>query len=372
MPVSITSPTLTSQEVDYLAQVALSKRIANKGSVEALDRIESPTVDALMAKTKEMGSPVNGGYRFFVKGQRGQRLQWWDGADILTFENHHTVSDLQFNVGKCHMGYELLYAFLEAQGIRVKYGQGIREGGAAPGKTLEVAVNVIEDHLDSVMYDWKREIRRAAFLSNAGFPKAFTGIDGLIPTTTNTTGTIGGRSRSNPMFRHQLKTGVSRANLQYEFFDMWRKLTRKSGGTAPDIIACGDVAVDQLVRIFQGTDTVAGKFDYRAMRDKAMKVGEKMNVALPDKAFMYNDTMIVNEPTFEDFDTEEPGLAIPWANRFVFLNSKHIGLIPIVNGDQIQHPMPYNQRLERVSLHGEYTAWCNRPNAQGVLCVSGS
>lgn len=372
MPVSLTTPTINQNEVDYLTQVVLSKRIA-KGGVEALDRIESPTVDLLMGSTKKMGAPVSGGYRFYVKGQRGQRLQWWDGADLLVFENIHTITDMQFNVGKCHMGYELLYAFLEAQGIRIKYGkENVREGAAAPGRTLEVAVNVIEDHIDSVMYDWKREIRRAVFQTNAAYPKAFTGIDGLIPVSTNSTGTIGGRSRTNQMFRHQLKTAVSRANLQYEFFDLYRKLTRKSGGTAPDIIAAGDVAIDQLVRLFQGTDTVAGKFDYRSARDKAMKKGETMNVALPDKAFMFNDTMIVNEPVFEDLDTEEPGLSVPWSNRFLFLNTRNIGVIPVVDGESVQHAMPYNQRLERVSLHGEYTVWCNRPNAQGILAVSGS
>jgi hypothetical protein len=368
MGVSLAVPTITQEEVDYLASTVLSKRIATK-SVEALDRIESPTVDLAMAKAKEFGPPVNGGYKFMVKGQRGQRLQWWDGADLLTFENKLTMSDMQFTTGKCHMGFELLYSVIEAQGIRIDYKKGIREGGM-DRSVPERVVNIIEDNLDSVMYDWKAGIRRAVFQANSGYAKAFTGWDGLFPASSNTTGLIGGRPRSNPMFRHQLVTGIDKNNFQLKFHQWYRQLTRRAAGTKPDIIAVGDTMWDIMVDLFSGTGTTAGKWDYRAQQGAAMKKGEKYNVALPQNCFMYEDTFIINEPVFEELDVEEPTANPTWGKRMIAWNSRFGGVIPVIDGDMVNHAMPYNQRLERISIHGEYTFWCNRPNAFGILVAA--
>lgn len=371
MPISVSTPTLSQEEVDYVTQAVLSKRIANGADVQALDRIESPLVDMLFAKSKELGPPVNGGFRFYVKGNRGQELQWWDGADILTFESRHTLTDMQFNSARCHLGYELLYAFLEAQGIRVTYGKGI---GSGDGKAdlMEVAVKVIEDHLDTVMYNYKQKLRQAICLSGAAGTKNLIGIDGLFPITGNTTGSIGGRSRTNERFRHYLKTGVTKDTVAQEFFKMVRSQTRRSGNKRPSIIAAGDLFYDMLVDLFVGTSTVAGKFDYRSARDKAEQKGEKYNISLPqyNNAFMYENTMIVNEPLFEEMDTIDTGAAIPWSKRCYSFITENFGVVPVMDQMLVKHAMPYNQRLERASLHGEYVEWCNLPNAQAVMTAA--
>lgn len=369
MPISVSVPTLSQEEVDYVTQAVLSKRIANGGDVQALDRIESPTCDMLMAKSKELGPPVNGGFRFFVKGNRGQELQWWDGADILVFESRHTLTDMQFNSARCHLGYELLYAFLEAQGIRVTYGKGIRSGNGV-ADIMERAVNVITDHLDTVMYNYKQKLRQALFLSGAAGTKNLIGVDGLFPITGNTTGSIGGRSRTNERFRHYLKTGVTKDTVMLEFFRMIRSQTRRAGGKKPSIISAGDLFYDMLVDLFSGTSTVAGKFDYRSARESALAKGEKYNIALPQNAFMYENTLIVNEPLFEELDTIDTGAAIPWSKRCYSFITENFGVVPVMDQALVKHDMPYNQRLERASMHGEYVEWCNLPNAQAVMTAA--
>lgn len=356
---------LTQEELDYLTQSVLSKKIAEQG-VTQIDQIGCPSVDFVMGKSKELGAPVNDGYRFYVSGRRGQRIQWWDGADLLTFENRHTIADMQFDVGRGHMGYELLYQFLEKHGIRIDYKKGLREKGAAPGKVLEVAVKVIEHHLEGVMYDWKIDFARRFWRANTDQTKCFAGFDALCPASTNSTGTIGGRSRSNPMFRHQLVTGLSKSNFMKNFFDLVKLAGRKGQKGKINYWACGDDIWGILVDLFSGTDTVAGKFDYRTTQDKAMAMGEKYNVALPQNCFMYEGAMIVNDPLFAELDNEEPSASPTWGKRIVGLNTNHFGIVPVMDMEKVSHGMPYNQRLERWSLHGEYVEWCNHPGTIAI------
>ncbi len=359
---------LTTEELDVLTQAVLSKKIAERGA-NALDQIGCPSVDFLMGKAKEMGTPTNDGFRFYVHGRRGQRIQWWDGADILTFENRHTLTDMQFDVGRGHMGYEILYQFLERAGIRIDYKKGIREKGAAPAATLEVAMNVLKLHLDQVIYDWKIDYARRVWRANSDQAKCFAGADSLLSASTNSTGTIGGRNRSNPLFRHQLVTGISKSNFMLKFFQGVRAANRKAQKGKINYYACGDAMYDILVDLLSGTDTVAGKVDYKQAHDKALAQGEKYNVALPQDCFMYDGAMIVNEPLFEELDVEEPSASPTWGKRLYGLNTNHFGVVPVMDMDKVSHGMPYNQRLERWSLHGEYTEWCNQPGTQ-LVCVA--
>lgn len=363
MPASTAS--LTQEELDYLAQSVLTKKIAEKG-VQQIDQIGCPFVDLIMGKSKELGTPTNDGFKFFVSGRRGQRIQWWDGADLLTFENRHTIADMQFDVGYAHMGWELLHQFLKRHGIEIDYKKGIREKGAATGQTLGVVVNVLEHHLEQVMYDWKIDMARRVMRANTDQAKCFAGFDALFPASGNTTGTIGGRSRSNPMFRHQLVTGLTKSNFQKNFFDLVKNASRKAQRGKINAWACGDDVWGILVDLFSGSDTTAGKFDYRSTRDKAMAMGEKYNVAMPQNCFMYEGAVIMNDPIFAELATEEPSASPSWNKRIIGVNTNHFGIVPVMDMEKVSHGMPYNQRLERWSLHGEYTEWCNHPGTIAV------
>lgn len=366
---SVDNTSLTQEEIDFLAQATLSRRIANRGDVTALDRVESGTLKYALGRAKNFGPPVQGGFRFYVKGNRNQKIQWWQGADLLTFDNQQTLSDMRFDVGKGHLGYELIYDTIERNGIRVDYNKGIREG-QSDKSVLERVVNIIEQTMDDVEYAWMNDLRKRFMTDNYDEARCFTGRAGLIDATTNTTGTIGGRSRSNRMFQHQLITGVTVDTLPTAFFKMIRAANRRAGGTKVDYVSCGDTVYNTLVDLFVGTSTVSGKFDYRAAREFAQKKGEKFNISMPQDCFAYEDTLIVNDPVYELLDIDYPTAPTPWAKRLDMWNFSHFGIIPVISEMNVPHPMPYNQRLTRTSVHGEWTVWCDLPSSQGVLGLS--
>lgn len=367
MPVN--NDSLTQEEIDFLAQATLSRRIAKRGEVTPLDRIESGTLKYAMARSKNFGNPVQGGFRFYVKGNRNQRIQWWQGADILTFENHSNLSDMVFDVGKGHLGYELVYDTIERNGIRVDYRKGIREG-QSDKSTLEKAVSIIEQTMDDVEYAWMLDLQIRFMTSNYDEPRAFTGRAGLIDPSTNSTGTIGNRSRTNKLFQHQLITGVTIDTLMLSFFKMIRQCNRRAGGTKIDYITCGDTVYNTLVDLFTGTSTVAGKFDYRAAREHAQKKGEKFNISMPQDCFSYEDILIVNDPIYEQIALRYPSLTPDPAKTIDFWNFSHFGIIPVISDMTVPHDMPYNQRLSRTSEHGEWVCWSDLPSSQGVMVLS--
>lgn len=359
----------TAEEIDFLAVGVLSPKIIDKGEVTPLDQIDSPTYNYLMRKSKKSaGNPLLGGFRFMVKGNRGQKITWWDGADILPFESHQTVSKMDFFTGKGHLGNELLYSIIEQTGVKLDYRRGITEGGHEK-RDVQSIVNLIEETSDDIRYNWIQELRKHVWLDNVAQQKCFGGVDALFPVTSNSTGVIGGRSRSDVNFRHQLITGVTPDTVQLSFHQMIRKCTRRAHGTKIDWVACGDYFYDILVSLFTGNSTTAGKIDYRVARDDALAYGEKYNIGIPQEAFMYQNVMIVCEPVFEELDNEN-SFATPFGHRCYFFNSKHMGLIPVMEDMVVPHGMPYNQRLQRTSYHGEMTMWSNLPGSQGVMTAA--
>ncbi len=368
MSVDLTA--FSQEEIDLLAQATLSRRIVNRGEVTSLDRVESGTLKYALGRAKNAGPPVQGGYRFMVKGNRGQRLQWWQGADILTFSNKSTLSDMVFDVGKGHYGYEVLYDTLERSGVRIDYNKGIRDG-EKDRSVVERVVNIIEQTMDDVEYDWMNDLRKRFMLDNLDQPKCFTGRAGLIDPATNTTGSIGKRSRTNKLFQHGLYTGLTADNIMVKFYQIIRATNRFAGGTQVDYISCGDDVYDLLVTLFCNTGaaggmtgSIAGKLDYARAQEYAMKKAEKYGVSLPQDCFAYKDILIVNDPVYALLKDEYP--TQNWGKRIDFWNFSHFGIIPVITEMTVPHPMPYNQRLSRTSIHGEWTVWCDMPRSQAV------
>lgn len=370
----LTNDALTQDELDYLMYATLSEKVANPDEVIPLDRPDYPTFNLLMRKKKNNGEPVRGGYRFNVKGLRGQRLTWWDGLDILPFEERYTGNAMRFYVGKMHLGDTLPFDLVERTGVRIDYNRGIREGSQRRS-SLEKVVNVIKENRDDIMFNIKQELAKTIMKSNADQPKAFTGLDGLMPITNPTGGTIGGMSRSNPIFQHLVSTGWTGDNILSNFQAFIKALQRKSNGRKVDIISVGDNVYDLLVNVFTGAgaagvagNTVAGKFDYRSARDKAQKMGEKYNVGLPQDCFAYEDRLIINDPVYQDLNRDDPSAG--WQGRGYCLTSEYQFMIPVMSDVVVPHPMPYNQRVQNTSFHGEMALANICPNSSGVFTTT--
>jgi len=372
---AITTDSLTQDELDYLMYATLSEKVANVDEVIPLSRPDYPTLNLLMRKKKNNGEPVRGGYRFNVKGLRGQKLTWWDGMDILPFEERYTGNAMRFYVGKMHLGDTLPYDLVERTGVRIDYNRGLREG-ASRKATLEKVVNVIKENRDDIMFNIKQELAKTVMKTNVDQPKCFTGLLGLMPVTNPTYGTIGGMSRGNPMFQHLVSTGWTGDNILSYFQSFIKALQRRSNGRKVDIISCGDNVYDLLVNVFTGaasgggaaSNTVAGKFDYRSAREMAQKMGEKYNIGLPQDCFAYEDRLIINDPVYQDLNAEDPTTG--WPSLCFCLTSEYQFLIPVMENVVVPHPMPFNQRVQNTSFHGEMTLAQICPNSSGVFQVN--
>lgn len=370
----LTQDSLTQDELDYIMYATLSEKVANKDDIIPLDRIDTPTYNFLSRKAKKNGDPVRGGFRFNVKGLRQQRLTWWDGLDILPFEERYTGDAMRFYVGKCHFGDVLPFDFVERTGVRIDYNRGITAGGRSEG-AMERVVNVIKENKDDILYNMRIELAKTIMKSNSDQPKAFVGLDGLAPVTNPTGGVIGGLSRSNPIFQHRVSTGWTGDNILSNFQAFIKLLQRRANGKKIDYICCGDNVFDLLVNVFTGAgaagiagNTAAGKFDYRSLRDKADKLGEKYNIGLPQDCFAYQDILIVNDPIFEELNREDP--TANWPNRMYFICSDYVFLVPVMSDVVVPHPMPYNQRVQYTSYHGEMAMALTLPNSLGVATVT--
>jgi hypothetical protein len=372
MPVTLDA--MTQDEFDFLMYATLSEKLANPEDVLALDRPDYPTFNLLMRKKKSNGEPVRGGYRFNVKGLRGQKLTWWDGLDILPFEERYTGNAMRFFVGKHHLGDTLPFDLVERTGVRIDYNRGIRAGSQRKA-TMESVVNVIKENKDDITFNIKQELAKSVMRSNANEPKAFTGLLGLMPITNPTGGTIGGMSRSNPMFQHLVSTGWTGDTLLSNFQAFIKALQRRSNGRKVDIISVGDNLYDLFVNVFSGSDAAGaainhntGKFDWGRARDLAAKMGEKYNVGLPQDCFAYEDRLIINDPVYQDLDREDPTTG--WQSMGFALTSEYQFLIPVMSDVVVPHPMPYNQRVQHTSFHGELTMANICPNSSGVFTTA--
>lgn len=375
---SLTVDALNQDELDFLLYATLSEKVANKDETLGLSRTKFPTLNLLQRnKSRNPGNPVRGGYRWNVKGLRGQKIQWWDGMDILPFEERFTGNAMRFYVGMGHLGDTLRYDLLQRLGIRIDYGRGIREG-VANRSQVETVVNYLRENADDIKYNAQRELALTVMRSNADQPKCFTGLLGLMPIVNPTGGTIGGMSRSNPQFQHLVSTAWTSDNFISNFMAFYKSLARMSNGHEPDIISVGDNIYDLLDNIFSGAasgsgapaNTVAGKFDYARAKDAAAALGEKYNIALPQDCFVYQGKLIINDPVYQALAAEDP--SVGWQGIGFALTSEYQFLVPVMEfGDtKVVHPMPFNQRVQHTSYHGEYVLANICPNSSGVFTTN--
>lgn len=365
----VTEAALSLDELTYLQNVVLSEKILNDGVVTKLNRSDSPVYNMMVARGRKEAQPPRGAFRVYVSGNRTQKLTWWDGRDILPFDDQETTMKMIYQIGRGHMGIEFMLDYLLRAGVQVEYKQGVRLGRSTGRRAMaEVAIRVMQDKFSDIDYNFTNEMRKTVWNDNAAIPKAFTGIRGLLPPETNNTGTIGNLPRSNPDLQHNLITNIDVDNVESAFHVMHRQCTRFAR-TGIDMVACGDNFYDMLVERFIGTSTNAGKQDYRAKRDYAKQMGEKLGVGLPQDAFVTdNNVLIVNDPTFKELQDEFTP-TVSWKNLCWFFNFDHLYMVPVFEQD-INHGVPYNQRVSRSSKHMELTVVCDHPKAQGILAMA--
>ncbi len=373
MPVNTATDYITTEELAALAEVAYAPKVMNNGEVQELDRIGYPTFDYAMSKRpEEEVHSILAAYRFEVANNRNQRHQWVHGSKRLKFEQHFTPFHMDFGLGKGHFGDQMTVDFVERAGIPVKNtGEGIREGAIDRNKQNTI-FNVLTRNKKDIDNAVKLDLARRFWTANTDESDCFLGMDSLFPSTTNSTGDIGGQSRSMPQLRHNLITGVTIDTIEEAFAKMEIYVSDGNGGNGSmtDWICCGDDVFLMLVRLYKGTSSLRGKFDINVGYEKAAKLAEKFRIGLGTDAFVGpNGVVIVREPMFRKLDGWENAV-IPWSKRCYWLNFSHLYLLLEKHNETVNHGMPYDQLVNYASVFNSLCIGTRAPMAQGIITLA--
>ncbi len=366
---------LTSSEVaEILTVTASERRIDGRSRVLALDRIATPTLNMMRKAKGAKSRAIQGGFKTTVKSERAGTLQFYSGRDYLTYDSFETMFDLSFSLGYAHMGDEWVHQIFKEAGIDITPGHSADGLPKIAASTWEVVVNLAEEKTEDLENNFHQALNLAFWRSNSADAKAFTGIDGLFPITSNSTGSIGGKSRTDPLLRHQLRTALTIDNIELSLSQVVRACNKTNGmdNSRVGYAACGESFFDKLKDLYLGTSTRAGKIDRNWMGEQVAKMAEKIGVGIPDDTLWIPGVgLLALEPCFERLDALDAP-AIPWSKRCYLMNLDHVGFRPDPSNDGklVVYPNQYNQLVTRVSVQGDYTFTVDKPNAFGVLSIA--
>lgn len=372
--------TITTAEVDAMLTATSTSRLANgKNKVINLGNVNTPTLNTYRAQGGAKSTPVRGAYKCHLSSPRGKKLQGISGRDIHRFDSVDTLFDIEFSVGRVHLGDEWVHQQLSEAGIEID-----RVTQEAPidvnkagwwnkgSDAFEVLVNLADQKLTAIDLNYAQELNKDFWRSNVADAKKWPGMDAALPVSSNTAGSIGNRSRTNKLLRHQLATSTAHLDLESVWSDQRRACNKRTqDGTKVNMITCGETVYKVIVeRMFSGSTAITAPRLTRNIdnaRSDAQAMGQKLGIGFPDDAiYMAGVGLIMIEPVFEDLDAEDAP-AIPWQKRWFMTNSDHIAFKPTKNkdGHKRVHATPYNQDVTRISAYGEYALVLDKIDCHG-------
>jgi hypothetical protein len=379
---------LTTSEVDAMLVATASSRLHNgKNKVTHLGNVRTPTLNIMRAAARANATPVRGAYKAHLANPRGARMQSVSGRDIHTFSSVDTLFDIEFSVGRVHLGDEWVHQQLDEAGVSIDYSDQVyqtidvtKAGWWKKGAdTFEVLVNLAEQKLTALELNYIQELNKNFWRANTADPKMWVGMDGALSRTSNTTGPIGNRTRSMSTLRHQLQASVAAADLELKLNQLRRACNKRTqDGTSVGYTVCGENVYDMIVqKMFSGSTGITSPRltrDYDNARAEAQARAQKLGVGFPDDAiYIAGVGILCIEPAFEDLDREDAPATL-WQNSLIMLNLDHITFKPTKgkDGNMKVHATPYNQHVTRISAYGEYALVLDKIDCHGVLTISGS
>jgi hypothetical protein len=378
--------TLTTSEVDAMLVATSTSRLMNgKNKVNHLGNVATPTLNMMREKGKTNTTPVRGGYKCHLAGQRGGKAQSVSGRDIHTFESRDTLFDVTFDVGRIHLGDEWVHQQLEEAGVEIDHAAAsqtqvdvTKPGWWTKGQqSYEVLLNLAEQKLDALDLNYVQELNELFWLSNVADPKLWKGVASLVSPTSNTSGPVGDKNRSDPLLRHQLMAAVNPADIELKLIQLRRACNKRvQDGTKVNFAVCGETIYDAIVeRIFSGSNTVSTTRLTRNIdnaKSEAQALSQKIGIAFPDDAVVIAGVgVLMIEPVFEDLQRKYPG-AFDWNKLLMMWNIDHIQFKPTKKKDGARkvHATPYNQNVTRISTYGEYALMADQFDCHGALLIA--
>lgn len=300
---------------------------------------------------------TGGTYREQVYVDHGQNYQNYWGADQVTYNDRNPVRLTRFNPYAAHDGFWITEHDLAANGIILT---DEREA-VASNVEKEQLVNMLTVKHQALKAGFQEEFDIEMHLDGSANPKAAPALDHII-STTPATGTVGGIDAvSATYWRNNVNLGIAAADLIEEMEQSWRDCTLY-GGSAPDAIFAGSIAMDTYRE--QAGNTI----------NRQIIVNEKGGTGLDASVsgLYFKGVPIVWDPSLDLLDARLGVVTYPYAKRMYFLNSKHYKLRP-QKGRWMVKRKP--ERLPDRYVHyrgltADYSVTTDKRNGMAVLSVA--
>jgi len=347
---------------------AAHAEVMNRRSPDIFDRKRMPWWSFLNKRTKE---------RHFTRGKVIQKLQrdggldiqHWDRRDVLKFQETFIDDEMVWAPYRSHVGLEVVHTDLEDRGFVVMPNEP--RGKNFPSKISRADGDILMDYFTQQiedMYDaWDVRHDEELLTDNSADPLAPVGLDALMPLD-NTVGTIAGKDRSDPLFRHIVITGSTTGasgTLERDLNRGCRLADENSRGmpSSVDMIMAGDDWIDAYVDYAK-----ANGLRYQRTLDEASGV----DIGTPDSRIEWSGIPVVRNPTFRTLDSKGLYTGTEWAKRSYFLASKTWEFAHQKGKmKDFSAPLdPSDQRLSRLSLDGRHVLIVRKPNGQFLNTIS--
>ncbi len=339
--------------------------------VDRKDRVFHP----FLMKRKKTGGHAGGSTTIKLKKNGGFTMQFWERRDPLSFIEPNIELELTYSFTNVHSGFEVVHDDLRKMGYLIKPNKAGGSVKSAASRMSEDEANILVDWFDSAIESWDDEFDtnlELAWLRDGSYDaKAPVGLDGLV-NLSPTTGTIGGKSRSNPLLQHTVFTGLtttaSTGTMRTKMTQARRAAnlnSRGRGGGGVDVLIAGSEFIDAYVQfaINQGID-----YQHDVQKGKISKV----DIGIPESGYHFEGTPIAWAPVFDDLDLIEPSATVAWKKRCYMLNSKSFHFLETAGLDKFEsHPAdPSDQRISRFSMDGQYCLAVSVPNSNALVTVA--
>lgn len=304
--------------------------------------------------------PFPGGLQYVVEQIRksnDNNGQWFYGDQQVTYNKKNTLNQASYEWRSIHDGFSLNEDQLLQNGIVIADGPPGRNSEAERSRLTDLLKENIETL--SLGFDEKLDYDLHAAAASTD---TINGLDGLLSSTSNTTGTVGGIDRATDTYwRHNLKTGMAAATMIQDMEIQWRACSRNGG--QPDGIFMGSDFLDAF--------RTASKTDIS--RTVMNPAGDAKGNARLDASVTYmsfHGVPVMWDPVFLDLQTG--GAGANFEKRCYFLNSKHLTYRPAQGHEKIARNPP--RVYDRYAYYWGLTTKCsltlNRSNAHSVMVLA--
>ncbi len=343
--------------------------VSNRNDPTAVDRQEMPLLDKLLKNKKSDSGSAGGVTHVLLKTSGGTDVQAWQRRDVLGFSETNIDLKLEYPFVNLHWGLELVHDDLLNMGYAISYNterNANRPFKRQAADKLNVLCDIVQEKIETLLDDQKVSLDRVLTRDGSYDSKILVGLDSLVSTSAST-GTVGGKSRSNPVLQHTVRTGLTTTASGTLFSQM------KAAFRAANLNSRGyNAKIDYFMA---GSAFIDGYIAWRlnngwTVNTQANKLG-KIDVQINDKDLEFAGIPIVYNPTFDYLDTiESPSIA--WSKRCYGVASKALELRTPAGMD-MQFTAPDdapNVRVSRFSLDMRCALVNTIPNAHMLVAIA--